>query len=143
VELEGKLVNSMTGQPEPLDTNALPRYIVFLRGQSTCPITRNFLPSFMSFCNGIKSSHPDVEVVYLTIESLPDTYNFSKEMGFNWRMVSYENTTMPSANAVIDGRIPQLIVMNRDGTVLANGIQSTAPAALQQLATLLNQPAAN
>ena len=42
VELEGKLINSHTGQPEPLDTNALPRYIVFLRGQSTCPITRRF-----------------------------------------------------------------------------------------------------
>ena len=58
VELEGKLINSMTGQPEPLDTNAWPRYFVFLRGQSTCPITRGFALTFIKYCNGIKSSHP-------------------------------------------------------------------------------------
>ncbi len=140
IELEGKLINSMTGQPEPLPTNSSPRYIVFLRGQSSCPITRNFAPSFIKYCNGIKSSHPDVEVVYLTIESLPDTLKFAKELGFDWRTVTYENTTMPSVSPYIDGRIPQLIVMNRDGKVLANGIQSTAPAALQQLDALLKQP---
>ena len=90
VELEGKLINSQTGQPEPLNTNAWPRYIVFLRGQSTCPITRNFAPTFIKYCNGIKSTHPEVEVVYLTIEDLPETYKFSKELGFDWRTVSYE-----------------------------------------------------
>jgi hypothetical protein len=141
VELEGKLINSQTGQPEPLNTNAWPRYIVFLRGQSTCPITRNFTPTFIKYCNGIKSTHPEVEVVYLTIEDLPETFKFSKELGFNWRTVSYEDTTMPCVNPVIDGRIPQLIVMDRDGIVLANGIQSTAPDALQQLDALLKQPA--
>jgi hypothetical protein len=140
VELEGKLINSQTGLPEPLNTNAWPRYIVFLRGQSTCPITRNFAPTFIQYCNGIKSTHPEVEVVYLTIEDLPETFKFAKELGFNWRTVSYENTTMPSVNPYIDGRIPQLIVMDRDGKVLANGIQSTAPAALQQLDALLRQP---
>jgi hypothetical protein len=140
VELEGKLINSQTGQPEPLNTNAWPRYIVFLRGQSTCPITRNFAPTFIQYCNSIKSTHPEVEVVYLTIEDLPETFKFAKELGFNWRTVSYENTTMPCVNPYIDGRIPQLIVMDRDGKVLANGIQSTAPDALQQLKALLNQP---
>lgn len=140
VELEGKLINSQTGQPEPLDTKAWPRYIVFLRGQSTCPITRNFAPTFIKYCNGMKTTHPEVEVVYLTIEDLPETFKFAKELGFDWRTVSYENTTMPSVNPYIDGRIPQLIVMDRDGKVLANGIQATAPAALQQLDALLKQP---
>lgn len=141
VELQGKLINSQTGQAEPLNTNAWPRYYVFLRGQSTCPITRNFAPTFIRYCNGMKSTHPEVEVVYLTIEDLPETYKFSKELGFNWRTVSYENTTMPSVNPYIDGRIPQLIVMDRTGRVLANGIQSTAPDALQQLDALLKRPA--
>lgn len=139
VELEGKLINSVTGQAEPLDANALPRYIVFLRGQSTCPITRNFAPTFIRYCNSIKSTHPEVEVVYLTIESLDDTLKFAKELGFSWRTVTYENTTMPCVSPIIDGRIPQLIVMDRDGKVLANGIQSTAPAALQQLDALLKR----
>lgn len=139
VELEGKLINSITGQPEPLDAHSLPRYIVFLRGQSTCPITRNFAPTFIRYCIGIKSTHPEVEVIYLTIEPLADTLKFAKELGFSWRTVTYENTTMPCVYSCIDGRIPQLIVMDRDGKVLANGIQSTAPAALQQLDALLKQ----
>ena len=67
---------------------------------------------------------------------------FAKELGFSWRTVTYENTTMPCVNPYIDGRIPQLIVMNRDGKVLANGIQATAPDALQQLDALLKQPSA-
>jgi hypothetical protein len=141
VELEGKLINSVTGQPEPLDANAWPRYIVFLRGQSTCPITRNFAPTFIKYCEGMKTAHPEMEVVYLTIEPLADTMKFARQLGFDWRTVTYENTTMACVCPIIDGRIPQLIVMDRDGKVLANGIQSTAPAALQQLDALLKQPA--
>ena len=140
LELEGKLINSITGQPEPLDTNSLPRYIVFLRGQSTCPITRRFAPSVIKYCADMKPKHPEFELVYLTIEDLPETEKFAKELGFNWGMVTYENTTMPSVHPYIDGRIPQLIVMDRDGKVLANGIQATAPDALQQLDALLKQP---
>ena len=140
VELEGKLINSQTGKPEPLGTNAMPRYVVFLRGQSTCPITRKFLPTFMKYCEDMKPKQSEFEVVYLTIEDLPETEKFAKELGFSWRTVTYENKTMPCVNPYIDGRIPQLIVMNRDGKILANGIQATAPAALQQLDALLKQP---
>jgi hypothetical protein len=140
VELEGRLINSVTGQPEPLDPSAKPRYIVFLRGSTTCPITRNFTPGFVEYYNSVKAAHPELEVVYLTLDPLDVTEKFAQEMGFSWRSVAYERTTMPSVYPVIDGRIPQLIVMDRDGKVLANGIQSTAPAALQQLKALLNQP---
>lgn len=137
VELKGKLINSMTGQPDPLDTNSLPRYFVFLRGQSSCPITRNFAPSLVKYCNSIKTSHPEVQVIYLTVESLPDTFKFTKELGFDCRAISFEDSYMPSVHPYIDGRLPQLIVMDRNGKVLADGIQSTAPAALQQLQALV------
>jgi hypothetical protein len=140
IELEGKLVNPVTGLPEPLDTNALPRYFVFLRGQSTCPITCAFAPKLIQYYAVMKPLHPEFEIVYLTIEDMPETKKFAQQLGFNWRTVSYENTTMASVNPIIDGRIPQLIVMDRDGKVLANGIQSTAPDALQQLDALLKQP---
>jgi hypothetical protein len=73
------------------------------------------------------------------LDSLPDTASFARGLGFSWRAITYENTTMSSVNPYIDGRIPQLIVMNRDGKVLANGIQATTPAALQQLDALLKQ----
>lgn len=137
VELNGKLINSMTGQPEPLDTNSLPRYFVFLRGQSSCSITRGFAPSFVKYCNSIKTTHPEVQVIYLTVESLPDTFKFTKELGFDCRAISYDDSYLPSLHPIIDGRLPQLIVMDRNAKVLADGIQSTAPAALQQLQALV------
>ncbi len=139
VELDGKLINSITGEPQPLDPSSLPRYVVFLRGSTTCPITRNFTPTFVRYYNDIKAAHPELEVVYLTLDPTAVTGQFAREMGFSWRSVSYENTTMPCVYPYIDGRIPQLIVMDRDGKVLANGIQSSAPAALQQLQALLRQ----
>jgi len=141
-ELEGKLINSVTGQPEPLDQSALPRYVVFLRGSTTCPITRGFLPKVVKYYQETKPKHPEFEMVYLTVDSVDDTEKFAKEFGFSWRTVTYENTTMPSVNPYINGKLPQLIVMDRNGRVLANGFQSTAPGALQQLDALLKQPAA-
>jgi hypothetical protein len=140
VELDGRLINSVTGQPEPLDAHALPRYIVFLRGSTTCPITRNFTPGFVKYYNGVKAAHPELEVVYLTLDPPADTEKFAQEMGFSWRSVAYERTTMPCVYPIIDGRIPQLIVMDRDGKVLANGIQATAPEAMQRLEAILGQP---
>jgi len=138
-ELEGKLLSSVTGKPEPLDTNALPRYLVFLRGSSGCSITRGFTPKLVKYYQEMKPKHPEFEIIYLTTEPMPDTESFAKEMGFSWRAVEYEATgAVPSVSKPIDGKLPQLIVMDRSGKVLANGIQSTAPAALKQLDTLLN-----
>lgn len=140
LELEGKTVNVLTDKPEPLGENPRPRYIVFLRGSTTCSITRNFAPSFVQFYKANKPKHPQFEVVYLTVDSLPDTASFARELGFDWRTVSYENSYIPCVHPYIDGRMPQLIVMDRDGKVLANGIQGTAPQALQQLDALLRRP---
>jgi hypothetical protein len=142
-ELEGKLLNSVTGRPEPLDTNSLPRYLVFLRGSSGCSITRGFTPKLVKYYQEAKPKHPEFEVIYLTTEPMPDTESFAKEMGFSWRAVEYETTgTVPTVSKPIDGKLPQLIVMDRSGKVLANGVQSTAPAALKQLDALLNQSTA-
>lgn len=137
-ELDGRLVNSVTDKPQPLDEAALPKYLVFLRGSSTCPITRGFMPSMVKFYREQKPRHPEFEVVYIMTESPDDTGKFAREAGFSWRAVEYESTAyMPSVSRQIDGKLPQLIVMDRNGKVLANGIQNDAPAALNQLAALL------
>jgi hypothetical protein len=144
-QLQGRLVNSVTGQPEPLDEAALPHYLVFIRGSSTCSITRHFLPTLMSYYNETKPKHPEFEVIYIGAEEDADSEKFAKEMGFTWRALGYHSTAaVPSVHQTIDGLLPQLIVMDRNGRVLANGIQATAPAALQQLDALLKQsPAQN
>jgi len=141
VELEGKLISSVTGKPEPLDAKALPRYLVFMRGSSTCPITRKFAPTLVKYYNDMKPKHPEFEVIWIMTESPADTAAYAKATGFSWRAIEYESTgAIPSVNQPITGKLPQLIVMDRTGKVLANGVQATAPAALQQLDTLLKQP---
>ncbi len=140
-ELEGKLVNSVTGKPEPLDASSLPRYLVFYRGSSTCPITRKFTPTLIKYYQEMKPKHPEFEVIWLMTESVADTGKFAKEIGFSWRAVEYGSTGgMPSVRQPISGYLPQLIVMERNGKVLVNGSQNSAPNALRQLDELLKQP---
>jgi hypothetical protein len=137
-ELDGRLVNSVTDKPQPLDESALPKYLVFLRGSSTCSITRGFMPSMVKFDREQRARHPEVEIIYIMTETPADTAKFARESGFAWRAVEYESTAyMPTVSRQIDGKLPQLMVMERDGTVLANVIQNGAPAALQQLVALL------
>jgi hypothetical protein len=141
-ELEGKLVNAVTDKPEPLDPVSPPRYLVFLRGSSTCPITRKFAPTLIKYYNQMKPKHPEFEIIWIMTESPEDTGKFARELGFSWRAVTYESTpSMPSVNGPIIGLLPQLIVMDQSGKILANGWQNTAPDALRQLDALLKAPA--
>ena len=75
-------------------------------------------------------------------ESQTNTAQFAKANGFSWRAMEYGSTpAVPTVHRVISGQLPQLIVVDRNGKVLANGTQSQAPVALKQLDALLNQPA--
>ena len=141
-ELDGRLVSSTTGKPEPLDPHALPRYLVFYRGSSTCPITREFTPKLIKYYEATKPTHPEFELIYIMTESVEDTAKFAKRIGFAWRAIEYESTGyMPTVSQPIKGLLPQLIVMDRNGRVLANGWQNSAPDALRQLDLLLKRPA--
>ena len=140
-ELEPELVSSVTGKPAPLDENALPRYIVLFRGSSTCPITRQFAPTLIKYYRQMKPTHPEFEIVYLMTESAEDTGKFAKELGFSWRAIPYEQKhPMPTVMQPIGSLLPQLVVMDRNGRVLANGLQNSAPNALKQLDALLRAP---
>jgi len=141
-ELDGKLINSVTGRPEPLDPAAKPRYIVFYRGSSTCPITRRFTPTLIRYYQQMKPRHPEFEIVWMMTESPEDTGKFAREIGFSWRAITYENEAkLYSINQAITGKLPQLIVVDPSGKILANGWQESAPAALSQLDALLKQSA--
>jgi hypothetical protein len=142
VETEGKLVNSVSGKSEPFDANALPKYYAFLRGSSTCSITRQFTPTVVKFYNDTKPKHPEFEIIWLMTETQPDTAKFAKANGFAWRAMEYESTpAIPMVSQAFSGKLPQLIVVDRNGKVLVNGTQNQAPAALAQFDALLQQPA--
>lgn len=139
-ELEGKLVNSVTDQPEPLDAAAPPKYLVFYRGSSTCPITNRVTPSLIQYYRQTKPRHPEFEIIWIMTESPEDTGKFARKLGFSWRAVTYESTpSMPSVKQPITGLLPQLIVMDPSGRVLINASQEAVPGAIHQLDTLLKK----
>lgn len=140
VGLEGKLIDPLTGKPQPLDPAALPRYFVFFRGSSTCPITRQFMPTMVNFYKQTKPGNADFEVIYLMTESLPATASFARASGLGWQSLPYDSThVIPGLHKAISGLLPQLIVMDRAGRVVAEGTQNAAPAALRQLQALLQK----
>jgi hypothetical protein len=141
-ELEPELVSAVTGQPAPLDEKNLPRYIVLYRGSSTCPITREFTPTLIKYYQQMKPKHPEFEIVYLMTETVEDTNKFAREAGFSWRAIRYNHGYMPTVMKPIQGYLPQLVVLDRSGRVLANGWQNAAPNALKQLDALLRAPVA-
>jgi hypothetical protein len=137
-ELEPELISSVTGKPAPFDEEALPKYIVIYRGSSTCPITRQFTPTLIKYYQQMKPKHPEFEIVYMMTESVEDTSKFAREVGFSWRAIKYERAhPTPNVSRPIQGLLPQLVVLDRDGRVLANGWQNSAPNALKQLDALL------
>ena len=140
-ELQPQLVSSVTGKPAPIDEQSLPRYIVFFRGSSTCPITRQFTPTLVKYYQQAKAANADFEIVYVMTENQNDTAKFAQAAGFSWRAIGYNSTpSVPSMSRHISGLLPQLIVMDRNGRVLANGTQNAAPNALKQLDALLKTP---
>lgn len=141
-ELDPEMINAVTGKPAPFDEKALPRYIVLFRGSSTCPITRQFAPTLIKYYQQMKPAHPEFEIVYLMTESEEDTSTFARELGFSWRAIPYEHKhAMPTVLQPIQSLLPQLVVLDRSGRVLANGWQNSAPNALKQLDALLKTPA--
>ena len=142
-EMDGHLVNSVTGKPDALDPAAMPKYFVFVRGSSTCPYTRKFAPSVVKYYDQTKPAHPEFEVIWLMCDSPEETGKFAKQLGFSWRAIDYESQPkVPEMNNQIEGRLPQLFVMDAAGHTLANGVRDDAPAALKKLDAMLKRPAA-
>ena len=139
-ELEGRLINAVTDQPEPLDAAAPPRYLVFYRGSSTCPITNRVTPSLIQWYRQVKPTHPEFDIIWIMTESPEDTGRFARKLGFSWRAVTYDSTAyMPDVSHPITGLLPQLIVMDPSGRVLINAQQNAVPGAIRQLDALLKK----
>jgi hypothetical protein len=140
-EMDGKLVNSVTNVPAPFDPAALPRYILFYRGSSKDPFTKGFTPKLVNYYRQMKPLHPEFEIVYLTTEPALATGKFATKMGFSWRAVTDENlATMPITARAIGTLLPQIIVMDRAGNVLVNGMQTSALVALERFDAILRLP---
>lgn len=166
-ELQPNLISSATARPDPLDTNSLPRYLVFVRAANFCPISQRFLPALVKFDNENKTKHPEYQIIYLSCDQSPtDMEKFSRTDGFDWPTVSYQRSGyLFQVNPHFQPLMPQFTVMDLAGRVLVSGVGEmengvvhatstekngqapkpdgqSAAAALKQFAMLLDQPAA-
>lgn len=143
-ELRGKLIDPATAKAADLDTNSVPRYLVFYRGAGWCPPCRQFSPTLVKTYNDLKPKYPDFELVFLSDDrSLADMQRYVKEEGFPWKAVTAARLKeLHLVTPFLGQSIPQLIVTDRHGKLLVDSEKVTRATALQRLETLLKQPSA-
>jgi len=143
-ELQGKLVNAATGAPDPLNTNAPPRYFVIYHAARWCPYTQKFTPQLLALYKEMKPKHPDFEVIYVPAEkSAAELQLYAKEMDFPWPAVEFRQKQKSSVLAGILGQssTPELGVLDRYGNVIIDNGAIDRDTALKQLGVLLDKPA--
>lgn len=140
-ELEGNLVNAATGQPVTIDAKNPPKYFVIFHGARWCPYTQQFTPDFLKAYQGLKSKHPEFEVIYYPAEkSAQEVQMYAKELNFPWPAVAYQKRAqlVNMARIVGQGKIPALFVVDKYGQrVIDSSIERSS--ILKELEILLDK----
>lgn len=140
-ELQGKLVDPLTGKPAPLDPKALPRYYAFYRGGAYCPYTREMTPSIVSFYKETKAAHPEFELVYVpTDKTAAEMLAYAKQESFPWRVVAFEEARKFSVLAPYFAPVPHLLVVDPAGNKLMECTATDRGPLLERLTALLAKP---
>lgn len=142
-DLRGKLVDPLSGSAASLAAGATPDYFAFYRGAGWCGPCRQFSPSLVKFYREMKPKHPNFEVIFISGDKTPaEMRAYAKEAGFSWAAVPEQRQPeMQIVNKLFTNLIPQLVVTDRQGTVLIDSARTGTAGALKQLETLLKQPA--
>ena len=141
-EMEGRLVNPITGAAAPLDAKALPRYYLLYRGGGWCPYTRKLTPDVVKFYNEMHPGHPEFEAIYLPVDkSAAEMQAYAKEARFPWPAVSFERSRDLKIIASLLGPVPQLIVVDGTGKLVIDDNTQASQDVLAKLRALLTQTA--
>ncbi len=141
-ELQGKLVNGVTGAPMNLDMNKLPKYFVIYDAARWCPYTQKFTPQLLKLYQAKKGMRDDFEVFYLPSEkSAAELQMYAKELSFPWPVMSFSQKKKLAALAkVISGHsLPSIQVLDRYGNLIIDNDQYDRDQVLTQLAALLSK----
>lgn len=140
-ELQGKLIDPISGAPKPLDPKALPRYYVFYRGGGYCPYTREMTPSIVEFYKQTKAAHPELELIFVpTDKTATEMQAYAKEASFPWRSVSWEQCKKFAVLAPLFGPVPHFVVVDPAGNRLMECTATDRGPVLAQLTALLDKP---
>lgn len=142
-DLAGKLVSPATHAPAPLDAKSEPNYYVFYRGAGWCGPCIQFSPSLVKFYKEMKPKHAAAfEVIFFSADRSPeDLKAYAGKIGFSWAAVPQSRQMeMQVVNRLFSNLIPQLVVTDRNGTVVIDSAKTGgSDKALQQFAALLKK----
>lgn len=141
-ELQGKLINGVTGQPVKLDMNALPKYFVLYGGARWCPYTQQFTPELLKAYNQLKTKHPEFEVFYIPSEkSAAELQTYAKELNFPWPVLDYRHKGKFAVLATILGRssLPEIEVADRHGNIIIDNYKLDREGVLKEFIALLDK----
>lgn len=142
-DLAGKLVSPATSAPAALDAKADPKYYVFYRGAGWCGPCVQFSPSLVKFDKDAKAKHPGAyEIIFISGDKTPaEMKAYAGKMGFAWASVPQARQPETQiVNRLFTNLIPQLVVTDRQGTVVIDSAKTGGPDnALKQFAALLKK----
>lgn len=140
--LHGQLVDS-TGKPaEPAKLEETQVFALYY-GASWCGPCRRFSPDFVKFVNRVGPANPRLTVVMMSNDkSDAELFGYMKEEKMPWLAMPLDRIEkVPSLVAYTKGGIPQLVVVDRQGQVLADSYEGSnylgPQAAMQELEKIL------
>lgn len=142
-DLDGKLVDAVSGTPAAFDKQARPRFLAFYRGAAWCAPCREFSPSLVKVYNELKPQYPGLEVIFISADHSPaEMRAYAKEAAFPWRAVPANRVAdLHLISPLFGDAIPQLVVTDRHGEVLIDSAVVTRPVALRKLEALVKKDA--
>lgn len=140
-ELQGRLLNQVTGQPYNLDMKKLPKYFVIYSAARWCPYTQKFTPDLLKLYQAMKAKGADFEVIYIPQEkSYTELQTYAKEVNFPWPVLQYpqKNKIVVMAMMISGHSTPAIQVADRYGNILINNADMVREDVLKQFGVLLN-----
>lgn len=96
-------------------------YIAFYYSASWCPPCKAFTPKLVDFYNKTRSKHDNFELVYISSDSNEDAQEkYMVDYEMPWPAVKYGDAKDKMVREYAGSGIPCLVVVDRDGNVLAD-----------------------
>lgn len=140
--LSGTLVGA-DGQPADAAGLAEAQVFALYYGASWCAPCRKFSPELVKFVNRVGPKNPRLTVVLMSNDKADAAmYGYMKEEKMPWAAMPLDKlNARPTLTGYVKGGIPQLVIVDRQGKILADSYRGTTyvgpMAAMQQLERIL------
>jgi hypothetical protein len=144
-ELQGRLMDMVSGQAYSLDMNKLPQYFVIYSAARWCPYTQKFTPDLLKVYQTMKAKGHSFEVIYIPQEkSYQELQMYAKEVNFPWPALKYpqKDKLVVTAMMISGHSTPAIQIADRYGNIIINNADMVREDVLKQFGVLLSKTAA-